>query len=141
MSYFKHLDTYIGLLDSFINYRISAVDFDDKYNRLWKCDRDEGSLALKDHISDPNHPLLVKLRDNKITPEEFSNLSGMLLGMSESQARIRSVLDRIFTTCDCFWPDIPDDESDPPLVLSERQFRAEILDLYQELKTLTNKLD
>ena len=139
MSYFEHLDTYYNLLDNFINRKISAIDFDVEYNRLWKNDRDEEALEFKNPVSDPNHPLLVKLKANEITTEEFGNLAGMLLGMSESQARIESVLDRIFTTCDCFWPDVPDDEADPPLVLSEKLFFEEILVLFHELDDLVKK--
>jgi len=136
MSYFEHLDIYLNQLNNFINGRVTAENFVDEFFRLWKIDRDEESLEFKDHVNDPNHPLLVKLRANEITSDEFGNLAGMLLGMSETQARIRSVQDRIFTTCDCFWPDTTDDEADPPLVLSEKLFRAEIMELFQELELL-----
>ena len=137
MSYFANLDIYLNLLNNFINGSLSAVNFDVDYDRLWNKDRDEEALEFKDYVEDPNHPLLVKLRENEISAEEFGNLTGMLFGMSETQARIGSVLDRIFTTCMCFWPDISDDEANPPLVLSEKFFRAEILVLFRELVSLS----
>jgi len=139
MSYIKNLDTYIKLLDNFINGQLSAANFVDEYFRLWEIDRDEEALELKDHVINPSHPLLLDLKEKRISDEKFASLTGMLYGLNETQAKARSILDRVFTTCDCFWPDIPDDEASPPLVLSERLFREEILNLFQELKLLASQ--
>ena len=139
MSYLENQDKYFKLFFDYYNLAISAVDFERNFSTLWDADRDEIYEQCNKWERRFDIELQEKLIAGKISGEEFSKRWNELWGITDEISALSDILDRTYTTCDCFWPDITDEEANPPLELSETLFREEVLSLYHEMETFINK--
>ena len=141
MSYSENQNKYLELFANFCNCSIDAVNFEKCFSKFWESDRDE----LYDKKNNWERPFDLELQnalvEERISKEEFSKQWRELYGLTDEMCVLCDILDRTYTTCNCFWPDIPDDEVDPPIVLNETLFRDEIRGLFRELKLLCEKIE
>lgn len=80
--------------------------------------------------------LYRKVQQEQMSKEKFIEEMYRLYGITPELEKLLSILGRIFTTCDCFWPDATEEEINPPLVINEEMFRKEIGALSEELQPL-----
>jgi hypothetical protein len=141
MNFFiENISEYLRIINEFRSYSISAKDFDKMYSKQWDRDRDKEDEKTTNWPRRYDIELQENFHTGKITEEEYDKQWHNLFEYTEIQSPVLSLLDRIYTTCNCFWPDINDSEVDPPLVLNEKLFRQEIQDLFEELKTTIQKM-
>jgi hypothetical protein len=134
MSFFENRDKYLQLLLAFSDQSLAATDFVDGWFRLRYADLKEEDNLCKKWERRFDIELETEVFQGKISKEEFSKRWCELWGLTDEISSLCNILSRVFTTCDCFWPDISDDEVNPPLVLNEKLFREEILELLRELQ-------
>ena len=139
MSYLEDREKYFKLFSDYCNSLITAVNFEKDFSMLWEASRDEMYERRKDWERRFDSELLRELDEGKISHDEFNKRWNDLWGMTDDVLALSDILNRTYTTCDCFDPDIPDDEADPPFVLSEKLFRGEVLALYHELTIFMKK--
>ena len=139
--YIENINEYLRIVGGFCSYLISAKDFDKMYSKQWETDRDKIYAREENWPRRYDIELQENLNAGKISMEEFIRQWRTLWGTTENEVPIRYILDRIYTTCNCFWPDIDDSEIDPPLVLNEKLFRQEIEGLFEELKIAVQKMN
>ena len=139
MSYWENKDLYYKLLKEYCNFEVSSIDFERKFLQIVKEDEDALHEKSKDWERRFDIELQVERRESKISQEEFCKRWNDLWGITDNMNKLCDILDRVFCACDCFDPNISDSEANPPLDLSERLFREEVLSLYHELETFINK--
>ncbi|MDR1485482.1 MAG: colicin immunity domain-containing protein [Planctomycetaceae bacterium] len=137
MSYESNVPAYIKLIKEFCQKKISAELFNEKYFKIWSDDRDEVYSRTTD-IWPRRYDIELanELKKGKISTETFNQKWDELFGNTPLMAKIRDILDRIYTACDCFYSDISDDELNPPIVINGDMLREEVTILLQELEEI-----
>jgi len=139
MSYLENKDLYYKLFKEYCNFEISSIDFEREFLQIFREDADALHEKSKDWERRFDIELQVERQEGKISQEEFCKRWSELWGITDIMNELCGILDRAFYACDCFDPNISEDEANPPLDLSENLFREEVLSLYHELMTFINK--
>jgi hypothetical protein len=134
MDYFINGAQYFELFTRFHAKTISATEFERLFSQQWELERDKNCEIEKEWNHRHDLDLIHEVKKGKISHVEFHRRWNKLYGITEEIDKLGSIIDRTYTCCNCFWPDIPAEEVNPPLVLDEKLFREEILGLYEELK-------
>jgi hypothetical protein len=136
MSYNDNIPIYINLIKQFCQREILAKQFDTEYRAIWDKDRDEEYRKIKSWSRRYDVDLQESLLKGDISFDAFSSKWNDLWGITDVMAKIRDVLGRVYTACDCFLDDVPDNEINPPLVISGRLLYEEVTDCLLELEKL-----
>ena len=138
-NYIENLNKYLKLFSDYDNFLISAIDFERGFSELWEADTEAIYEKSKNWERRFDIELQKKLREGKISLDEFNKRWNDLWGITGDESALSDILDPTYSVCDCFYPEISEDKANPPLVLSEKLFREEILILYHELKIFMEK--
>lgn len=133
MSFQKNQHRYLGLMTRFAEGKLSGSLFVAKFMELWRKDRDADYEIKKSWNVPYDEMLIASLRKGKITKEEFARKWNALWGLSETDQRLRDLLDTIFTACDVFNPDANSRED---YEYSEDELRTFVMNSLSTLKDI-----
>lgn len=118
------------LLDQFLSGTLTPSAFVIDFFALWKVDRDN-EYGQKLQWERPFDEELIRQRTSGLlSGRQFSEQWQRLWGVTPEGQSLRSVLDRVFTTCDVY----NEDDNRAEYELDEIRFRNEIQSLFLELK-------
>jgi len=131
MSFQKNQHCYLDLMTRFAEGKLSGAFFVTKFMDLWRTDRNAGYEIKKSWNAPYDEMLIASLRKGEITKEEFARKWNALWRLSETEQRLRDLLDMIFTACDVF---NPDSDSREDYEYSEYELRTFVINILPKIK-------
>ena len=105
-TYQRDQDAYRRLIDSYLAHSTDVEGFITAFMNQWKQDRDrERKLPFVEQT--------FAAEQGKLTP--------LFVEQTPDSHRFDRLMDRLFTSCDCYWPD-----PEGPIEISEEELRREL---------------
>jgi len=119
--------------------RISEEECNERWDKLrkeWNKFKSDNWNVSEQRYDELFHEFYV----GEFSAAKYVDAVGKLSGMTDGERALicslvlSCILDRTYTTCDCFWSDTSDEKVCPPIVLNEKLFREEIFELFAEIQ-------